>query len=257
MKSLLNFIRREGVILFIIKCSDYILRPLGISFFSYTKFKKHNFFMRKRISFKKQNNFNVFENIYNNNYWKINYSKSGAGSEIDQYNFYITSLRNLLIKLKINTFLDVPCGDMSWMPHVIKDLNIKYIGGDIVKDLIKKNKIKFPNFNFCYFDLTRSEFPKVPLIHIRDCLFHFSFLDIQKVIKNLKQSIIKYVLLTSHKSFMLKNFNIETGDFRYLDLEKKPFFFPKPKIRLKDYRLGQFPRYVNLWSIKELPSHIL
>jgi hypothetical protein len=42
-----------------------------------------------------------------------------------------------------------------------------------------------------------------------------------------------------------------------LDLEKKPFFFPKPKIRLKDYRLGQFPRYVNLWSIKELPSHIL
>ena len=59
--------------------------------------------------------------------------------------------------------------------------------------------------------------------------------------------------MTSHRSMILKNFDIKTGDFRYLDFEKKPFNFPKPKKRLKDFKFGEFPKYVNLWEIEKLP----
>jgi len=252
MKQFKKFILREGFFSFLIKCSDVLLRPFGISFFSYIKFKKANFF-QNRISFKKKK---IFTHIYKKKFWKKEHSLSGKGSELHHNLDYIKNLKNLLIKLKINLFFDVPCGDMSWMPHVIKDLNIQYNGGDIVKELIDRNKKQYPNLNFYKFDLKKDFFPKVQLVHIRDCLFHFSFKDIKKTINNLKKSKIRYVLITSHKSLILKNYDIATGDFRYLDLEKKPFNFPKPIVRLRDYSFGNFPRYVNLWKLKHLPRYI-
>ena len=252
MNQLKKFILREGFFPFLIKCSDVLLRPFGISFFSYIKFKKANFF-KNRISFNKKK---IFTHIYKKKYWKKQYSLSGKGSELNNNQNYIKNLKNLLLKLKINLFFDIPCGDMSWMPYVIKDLNIQYIGGDIVKELIDRNKKQYPKLNFCKFDLKKDFFPKVQLVHIRDCLFHFSFKDIKKTINNLKKSKINYVLITSHKSLILKNYDITTGDFRYLDLEKKPFNFPKPILRLRDYSFGDFPRYVNLWKLKHLPRNI-
>jgi hypothetical protein len=72
------------------------------------------------------------------------------------------------------------------------------------------------------------------------------------VIHNLKKTKIKILLLTSHRSIFLKNYDIQTGDFRYLDMEKPPFNFPKPKERLKDFQFGSFPRYVNVWEISKI-----
>ena len=144
---------------------------------------------------------------------------------------------------------------MSWMKFVINDLKIDYIGGDIVPELVNKNNQNFEKLKFIEFDIINStDYPKVELIHIKDCLFHFSFKDIVRVINSLKKSNIKKMLLTSHKSKILKNLDIQTGDFRYLDLEKKPFNFPKPKKRVKDFKFGEFPKYVNLWNIDEIPN---
>ena len=60
MNQLKKFILREGFFPFLIKCSDVLLRPFGISFFSYIKFKKANFF-KNRISFNKKK---IFTHIY-------------------------------------------------------------------------------------------------------------------------------------------------------------------------------------------------
>ena len=46
--------------------------------------------------------------------------------------------------------LDIPCGDFLFMEQFLKNKNIKYIGGDIVEELIKNNNgnTKITNLKF-------------------------------------------------------------------------------------------------------------
>ena len=62
-------------------------------------------------------------------------------------------------------------------------------------------------------------------------------------------SDIQFALITTHRSQLLKNRDIRTGYFRYTDLERPPFNFPRPSVYLRDFRMGvNFPRYVALWD---------
>lgn len=59
-----------------------------------------------------------------------------------------------------------------------------------------------------------------------------------------------YALITSHRTRLLhRNMDVGYGGFRFLDLERAPFFLPAPVERIPDCRRGHdFPRYVCLWS---------
>ena len=154
--------------------------------------------------------------------------------------------------------LDIPCGDFLFMEQFLKNKNIKYIGGDIVEELIKNNKRKYKNYKFENFDIINNhKIDKFDILHIKDCLFHFSFNDIWKVIENVSSFNTKYTLITSHKGFILKNLDIKSGEFRYLDLEKKPFYFPKPIYKIYEYRFNftDFPRFIGVWKTKDLKKY--
>jgi hypothetical protein len=134
------------------------------------------------------------------------------------------------------------------MDITLKGLKLKYIGGDLVNDILIKNRVNFPRHKFIKFDILKDKLPKVQLLHIRDFLFHFSFKDIYKALNNFCDSNIKFLLLTSHNSFILKNYDIVTGDFRYLDFSKKPFYFKNEILKIKDFIFPYFPKYSYLWS---------
>jgi hypothetical protein len=107
---------------------------------------------------------------------------------------------------------------------------IRYTGGDIVKELIEKlqNEYSRDNVNFLEFDLTSNQIPCSDLVLIRDCLFHLSTRDILEVLSNFVKSKSKYLLTTSHlnkRDFV--NRDIFSGDFRRLDLFSHPYFLPK------------------------------
>ena len=73
-----------------------------------------------------------FVTIYKKNLWSSKESKSGEGSEINQTrNLSIWLVKNIK-KFKVNIFVDAPCGDLNWMKKILKKINIKYIGIDIV-----------------------------------------------------------------------------------------------------------------------------
>jgi hypothetical protein len=105
---------------------------------------------------------------------------------------------------------------------------IKYIGGDIVEDLINKNKALYSSENrsFINIDITRDNLPDVDLIFVRDCLVHLNDSLIFDFIRNLKKSNIKY-LLTTNFPLTNYNYNITTGNWRPINLYKKPYNFPK------------------------------
>ena len=133
---------------------------------------------------------------------------------------------------------------------------MKYIGADIVPELIYKNRSKYPQNKFMVLDIRKDKLPDADLLHCRDCLFHFSYSDIFKTIKNFQKSNIKYFLITSHEGFF-KNNDILTGGSRFLSLKKKPFFFPKPLLKIKDFPVFQeMPRYLYLYKKEDLKKII-
>ena len=138
---------------------------------------------------------NIFYQKYIQNSWKSKESVSGTGSELEITKVLREGLKTLVDKYNIKSMLDAPCGDFNWMKEF--DLsNIEYIGGDIIYQLIEENKNKY-DLDFRVLDVTSDILPEVDLILVRDCLVHLSNENIFNFLTNLKNSKIKYLLVTS------------------------------------------------------------
>ena len=78
---------------------------------------------------------NNFNTIYKYNLWLVG---SGTGSIRINNKKYITFLTKFLKKHNITNVCDIGCGDWQLSKHI--DWNgIKYLGIDVVKDVIKEN----------------------------------------------------------------------------------------------------------------------
>jgi hypothetical protein len=216
---------------------------------------------KKELNLKKHDHVPLdekFREYYQTNFWGGDESLSGRGSDSVQTATLLYELNKLVQTYNFSSILDIPCGDFNWMKNF--DYNeIKYIGADIVSDLIIKNQCTYninPNITFEVLDLTTGPLPKVDIILCRDCLVHFSYKNIFLAISNIKRSNSEYLLVTSFLN-RKKNYNIANGDWRPLNLEEKPFFFPKPQYVIMENCSEDGGKYVDkslcLWKIKDLP----
>ncbi len=205
---------------------------------------------------------NIFDKYAQNNIWGDADSLSGGGSNLIQTATIRKEIPNLIKNYQIKSMVDAPCGDYFWMREIQaileKELD-NYHGLDIVASLVAKNKETFGSFKttFSQVDITSQAIPKVDLIFTRDCLVHLSFANIYKVMRNYKKSQSKYLLTTT---FTNRNHNrdIFDGDWRTLNLELAPFFFPKPILLINENCTEGEGNYADkclgLWEIKSLPS---
>lgn len=165
----------------------------------------------------------------------------------------------------IRRIFDVPCGDFVWMDNLLQqmaksnDKKINYIGGDIVEDLIYKLKQKYlgKNYEFRCFDITKDKIENSDLVICRDCFIHFSNDDIFKSINNFLNSNCKYFLISdSVVNEKFENGDINTGEYRKIDLTKKPFNLPiKNLVQFNDVyneNLNSYETRMTLWSKKQL-----
>jgi len=224
---------------------------------------RYPFHINKRNSYKKMLTLRTkkekFSEIYQNNLWSSSESVSGQGSE----KAYTEPLRKWLISniqtLKIKDFVDAPCGDFNWMKYVTPNVDINYIGLDIVDSLISKNKSEYgsSNLNFRLADICKDALPACDMIMVRDCLFHLSYEDINNFLHNLSITDYKYLLTTTHKvECDFKNSNIITGDFRIINLFSEPFNFDPNNInnRVDDYPKGSLRREMILVEKNFVPT---
>ena len=170
----------------------------------------------------------IFTDISDKNAWIGKESISGPGSDIAQTETISKQLPVLFSKYGIKKMIDIPCGDFNWMKHVTLD-GVDYIGADILSDLIIKNTRLYERdgIHFKRLDLTRDKLPSVDLILCRDCLVHLSFNKIFRAFKNIYKSQSHYLLTTTFTERQ-ENFNIPTGHWRPLNLQKSPFELPEP-----------------------------
>ncbi len=200
-----------------------------------------------------------YKKYYNNRFNGLG-SISGSGSDFVQTKIIRKKLPNLFREMKILTVLDIPCGDFYWMRNVNLN-NIKYLGGDIVKNIIQQNRVRYQRKNIFFYhqDLTKDNLPRVDIVICRDCLVHFSFNDIFSALKNICCSKSTY-LLTTFFTARKSNRDILTGDWRPLNLVMPPFSLPNPIRVINEGCSEKKGLYVDkslgLWKIKDIDSKL-
>ena len=241
MGRLRRVIERRGTAGTAIMVADRIARPFGVSLISFTGLGALPP-PPQAPSAKSR-----FDQIATDNLWGSGESLSGSGSEIGRTERYREELIRLMRTQGFGSLFDAPCGDLNWMHLVLGELDVAYVGGDISPAIIKRNRQLFPDLEFIEFDITSDAFPEAAIWHCRDCLFHLSYRDIERAFRNFVKSEIPYALLTTHAG-LIRNVDVESGGWRYIDLRRPPFSLPKPRKRLADYEFGDLPRFVGLWS---------
>lgn len=197
----------------------------------------------------------IFEKIYYENLWGSSESRSGPGSAIEQTNEIRRELSGLVKELGAKSFLDIPCGDFNWLKEA--NLDVDYIGADIVNDLIDENTRKYGSSRkrFIKLDMTQDNLPKVDIVFCRDVLVHFNNRQIFQAISKIKNSNSKYLLTTTFPA-VDKNINIATGQWRALDLCKSPFNFPKPILIISEHcsesNILAESKCLGLWKVSDL-----
>jgi hypothetical protein len=193
----------------------------------------------------------LFSNIYRDNVWSDPSSRSGPGSNLVQTRTICEALPATIRKYGMTSLLDIPCGDFFWMKEikaVLGELLDRYIGGDIVEDVVKANASAFTDhkFSFGVYDIQRSPLPRVDVVFCRDCLVHFSYKDSMTSIRNIKRSGSKYVLATTFPG--RSNRYIITGGWFPMNLEAFPFYVPSPlEIINEECTEYDGPMQINLW----------
>lgn len=197
-----------------------------------------------------------FGEIYRRNIWGNPESASGLGSSVSATDAIRQGLVDVCRDYSVSSMLDAPCGDYGWMSSAKLPIET-YIGLDIVPELIEANRSKYrsESVRFETADLTRDPLPKVDLILCRDCLVHLSFENILRVLRNMVQSGSRYLLTTTFPEHD-QNGDIIDGDWRLLNLQKKPFSFPEP-LRLINERCtegdGAYDdKSLGLWRIDSI-----
>lgn len=199
-----------------------------------------------------------FDTIYKAGIWRHGDHAtpgSGQGSSLASTDSLRRTLLSLLTQLGAKTLLDVGCGDLSWMQHL--PIEADYIGIDVVDTVIERNREIFerPGRRFAVLDATIDELPEADVVLCREVLFHLSFDDIHRLLRNVLSKNRRWLILTSDRQTLF-NSNIPTGDFRLLNLEARPFGFPPPRHEIDDSAV--FPRrIVGVWDAAQVRERLI
>ncbi|MGU3650779.1 class I SAM-dependent methyltransferase [Mycolicibacterium sp. A43C] len=166
----------------------------------------------------------LFRLYYARNTWQDVDSRSGGGSNLEQTAIIRRELPALFDRLQIRTLLDAPCGDGAWWRHVDHDL-ARYIGVDVVADILNRQG-EDPRHEFQLLDITQDQLPESDAILCRDLFIHFSENLVRVTLQNMKRSGARYLITTTYPDW--DNRDIETGDFRPINLNSPPYDFPAP-----------------------------
>lgn len=193
----------------------------------------------------------IFSNHYSTNYWADDESVSGHGSTLAATASIRADLPVLLAQYNINSMLDIPCGDLNWMCQVEFPEGFRYIGADIVPDLIAE-MAALHQADLRVLDITRDKLPPVDLIFCRDLLGHFSNRDVRLALNNVRNSGAKYLLATTFPEHET-NGDIETGQWRPINLASL-FGLPDPIEYMREDCVeggGEFSdKSLGLWRVQ-------
>lgn len=151
----------------------------------------------------------TFQTIYGSQSWVqtgVPFS-SGSGSKGEPVLQYCDAVVRLIRERNIRSVVDIGCGDFFVGKHIVEAANVRYIGVDIVPELIAHHQrtVKDPRVTFMHADMTRDTLPGADLCLVRQVMQHLSNQEISSAFANLKQYALLLVAEDVPKS--AKEFN--------------------------------------------------
>jgi len=189
-----------------------------------------------------------FSAIYATGVWQTGMADqplSGRGSSLEATEALRNNLQATLDRLGSRTLLDIGCGDLTWIRQL--QLRQDYVGIDIVPSVVEMNRSTLPTAEFHCLDATTDDLPEADTILCREVLFHLSFADGQKLIANICRKPRKWLICTTDSETSV-NADIESGDFRMLNLRKAPYRLGEPTSVIADNGLVK-GRILGVWDI--------
>ena len=170
------------------------------------------------------------------------------------------NLRQRIIELfkkhSITSMFDAGSNDCIWMSELLRNIEIKYQGGDISADMVAYVNTAFPERLVQVHDATTDVFPNVDLLFVRDVAIHLNNADKQKVWNNWLDSNIPWILIT-HNLETRSNQDFEyTNEFPFASVnwQLEPWYFPEPVDQAWEYGVGG--RCMALWNQNQFKDKI-
>ncbi|WP_024506535.1 hypothetical protein [Bradyrhizobium sp. ARR65] len=193
----------------------------------------------------------VFTNIFRKNWWNNGESRSGWGAELRRTVSIRAELLEFVQRHSIRSLLDAPCGDFHWMRHVKWPPGFRYIGADIVHDLIVENRKKYPHTEFMELNVLSDPLPPVESWLARDLMIHFPDEAVQAALTQFRKSTIRYLLATTYPNAR-SNTDIKFGQVRHLNLCAPPFRLPPPFEILREDDDPKTGRVIGVWRRNDI-----
>ena len=196
----------------------------------------------------------VFSQIYANGAWVMRQgqgSLSGVGSVQEATGEMALQLGAFIREVGCRRLVDIGCGDFNWMRTVVGDF--EYLGIDVVPQVIDANNAQYadPRRRFVCLDATSTPLESGDVALCREVLFHLSFNDGLKLMRNIRAAGFKHVLFTTDSAVWF-NSDIRTGDFRRINLTRSPYGLPRPNRQLTDDKVST-GRVLAVWQGTDLP----
>jgi hypothetical protein len=199
----------------------------------------------------------IFTDIYIANRWGDPESRSGPGSSVHRTRLVRPALAQMFRDLTVQSVLDVPCGDFNWM-RLTEMTGILYTGADVVPEIVQRNLDLYSGKSrrFVCLNMIVDPVPFADLILCRDGLVHLSFADIASALHQMRSCRATYLLATTFDAHT-PNLDIQTGDWRPLNLQLPPLSFPSPICKIWDGPRpdGTYPdKMLALYKLGDLPG---
>jgi len=172
----------------------------------------------------------LFTETYIENKWgmETNESRSGDGSALVYTEHFRKSLVEILENYQIKLVFDCSCGDWNWMKE-IKDKLPRYIGNDIVEEIVEENNNKFGNEKIMFVcndmlsELKKYDDKELDLTLCRHTLEHLPTSYSLEVVNEIKRTS-KYAIITSSNTTNENGeINMDGVSGRGINLDYNPY----------------------------------
>ncbi|KAJ1468358.1 hypothetical protein T484DRAFT_1855553 [Baffinella frigidus] len=183
----------------------------------------------------------------------------GPGSYLANTEASRAFLSRVITDYNVSSVFDAGCGDVNWQKKVDAIGRVRYVGADVVPDMITANRREFASFKnmeFLQHDLVKDAIPEnFDLILCRDTLFHLPLWDAVEVLRKFDASGAKYLMAhfdedlahnwpdISAGKYLMAHFDenlarnwpdIPAGAWHNVNLLAAPFRLPPPLLSLPE-----------------------
>jgi len=188
----------------------------------------------------------IFETIYRKRLWGKGESASGSGSTVAGTAILRADLAVWLEQEEIALFVDLPCGDFNWMRLVRFPAGMRYLGMDIVQEIVDENVRRHQTelITFRHADILSSELPEADAYFCKDLFIHFPNAEIGNAIRRLRGKT-RFLLASTFPNTKV-NPDIPFGDVRPTNLS---LMLGEPVAMLRDFDRSVKDRYIGVWRL--------